>query len=121
MQQMQQMQQIQQMQKYKEQQEIIKKQELEKQELENSKKTENIKLNQETIDVDISDIVDKMINEENQIDDSISLVSDNCNNFTKTKLLKLNVDKLKNICETNNLSNEGIKGVLIDRILAAEL
>ena len=119
MQQMQQMQQIQQMQQMQ-QQELMKKQEQEKQEQEKQEQ-EKQELNKEITDKDISDIVDTITNDENQKDDAISLVSDNSNNFTKSKLLKLNVDKLKNICETNNLSTEGTKGVLIDRILSAEL
>ena len=89
------------------------------------KKKEQEKTKEETTDKDISDIVDDIIdnttNDENNKDDSLSLVSDNSNNYTKSKLLKLNVDKLKNICESNNLSTEGTKGVLIDRILSAEL
>lgn len=37
--------------------------------------------------------------------------------YSKKKLSKLNVDKLKEICISMNLSTDGIKNVLIDRIM----
>ena len=71
-------------------------------------------------DKDITHIVNNIV-DDNQKDDAISLVSENSNNYTKSKLLKLNLDKLKEICEKDNLSTEGTKGIIIDRILNAEL
>ena len=98
-------------------QEMLKK-EVEKQEM--LKKEAEKQIVELDNDKDITDIVNNIV-DDNQKDDVISLVSENSNNYTKSKLLKLNLDKLKEICEKNNLSTEGTKGVIIDRILNAEL
>ena len=37
--------------------------------------------------------------------------------FSKSKLHKMNLDKLKEICEERHLSTEGTKQQLIDRLL----
>jgi len=48
-------------------------------------------------------------------DDNMSKTS-----FTKTKLRQMTVDKLKGLCEESNLSIDGNKSQLIDRILSVE-
>jgi len=52
-------------------------------------------------------------------DDKESVMSNN--NLTKKKLQKLNLDKLKEKCEEFELSSEGTKAQLIDRILEKDL
>ena len=100
--------------------------------------------NEKTIDNndDIEDIVDKIIKPTNEEilestkivkpvdlsvkkdnDDNTSIVSDQNNStsgYSKYKLNKLTVDKLKEICRNNGGSDEGTKGVLIDRILTEQ-
>ena len=49
------------------------------------------------------------------VDDKESIVSEN--NFTKKKLQKLNLDKLKDKCEELNISHDGTKSQIIDRIM----
>lgn len=51
-------------------------------------------------------------------DDKESVISSNT--LTKKKLLKLNLDKLKEKCEQLELSTDGTKAQLIDRILEKE-
>lgn len=46
-----------------------------------------------------------------------SIISENTKKYSKTSLLKMNVDKLKDICAEMNLSTNGNKNILIDRIL----
>jgi hypothetical protein len=60
---------------------------------------------------DVTDIIDNL-----DTTDSISVVSENT--YSKSKLSKLNVEKLKEICVRNGGSDEGTKNVLIDRILS---
>lgn len=60
---------------------------------------------------DVTDIIDNL-----DSSDSISVVSENT--YSKSKLSKLNVEKLKEICVRNGGSDEGTKNVLIDRILS---
>ena len=60
---------------------------------------------------DVTDIIDNV-----DSTDSISVVSENT--YSKSKLSKLNVEKLKEICVRNGGSDEGTKNVLIDRILS---
>lgn len=50
-------------------------------------------------------------------EDVESVISDS-NVFTKKKLNKMNLDKIKDICTSLDLSTEGTKGVLIERILS---
>lgn len=52
-------------------------------------------------------------------DDKESVMSSN--NLTKKKLQKLNLDKLKEKCEELELSSEGTKAQLIDRILEKDV
>lgn len=86
-------------------------------------------------EVDIIDI-DKMILKENPVeiiedtppifdlkkevinDDKESIISTNAN--TKKKLLKLNLDRLKEKCTEYELSTDGTKAQLIERILEKE-
>ena len=69
----------------------------------------------DTIEVDNDDFD----NENNDIDnDNISIKSENTtSSYSKSKLNKLNVDKLKDICIKNGGSDEGTKNILIERIL----
>jgi hypothetical protein len=60
---------------------------------------------------DVTDIIENV-----DSTDSISVVSENT--YSKSKLSKLNVEKLKEICVRNGGSEEGTKNVLIDRILS---
>lgn len=80
----------------------------------------------DTHDTDnIVDIVDKIIKPDT---DDITITDTNSNIdtqsniseqtiYSKSKLNKLNVDKLKEICINNQGSDEGTKQILIDRIL----
>jgi len=47
-----------------------------------------------------------------------SVVSENNGVMNRKKLSKMNLDKLKDICYSMNLSTEGTKNVLIERILS---
>jgi hypothetical protein len=51
-----------------------------------------------------------------------SVISDAINNgiYNRKKLSKMNLDRLKDICNSLNISVDGTKNVLIDRILAQE-
>lgn len=59
----------------------------------------------------IQDIIEKDIELE-------SVISDTSNIYNRKKLNKMNIEKLKEICTTMNISSEGNKNSLIDRILA---
>lgn len=81
--------------------------------------------NDDNNNVDVDDIVDKIIkpnideiniNDNNSNIDTQSNISEQ-NIYSKSKLNKLNVDKLKEICINNGGSDEGTKQILIDRIL----
>ena len=50
--------------------------------------------------------------------DMESVVSDTIGVYNRKKLSKMNLDKLKEICVSMNLSSEGTKNQLIDRIVA---
>ena len=64
--------------------------------------------------VEVEDVKDIIENVDST--DSLSVVSENT--YSKSKLSKLNVEKLKEICVRNGGSDEGTKNVLIDRILS---
>ena len=69
----------------------------------------------ETIETEpkvIFDLKKEIIN-----NDTESVVSSSTNQLTKKQLQKLNVDKLKDKCNELELSTEGTKSQLIDRIL----
>jgi hypothetical protein len=51
--------------------------------------------------------------------DAESVISES-NNFNHKKLSKMNLDKLKATCVSMNLSVEGTRNILIERILAAQ-
>ena len=123
------------------QQEMIQQQMMQQQMMQQKIMEEKINFENDNNNDDIEDIVDKIIqpnNEElpNSIEtsdvnnsvnlsvkkeneDNVSIVSGQTNSttYTKSKLNKLTVDKLKEICINNGGSNEGTKQVLIDRIL----
>ena len=123
------------------QQEMIQQQMMQQQMMQQKIMEEKINSENDNNNDDIEDIVDKIIqpnNEElpNSIEtsdvnnsvnlsvkkdneDNVSIVSGQTNSttYTKSKLNKLTVDKLKEICINNGGSDEGTKQVLIDRIL----
>jgi hypothetical protein len=55
-------------------------------------------------------------------DDIESVISDAMNSsiYNRKKLTKMNIDKVKDVCQSLNLSTEGTKNMLIDRILSHE-
>ena len=88
---------------------------------------------------DIEDIVDKIIqpnndelppinksvnlSEKKENDDNNSIISEQTSStggYSKYKLTKLTIDKLKDICINNGGTDEGTKQVLIDRILTGQ-
>lgn len=51
--------------------------------------------------------------------DSESVISDaHTTTYNRRKLSKMSIDKLKEICSIMNISGEGVKSVLIDRIMS---
>jgi len=77
----------------------------------------NEELPNSTETFDVNNSVNLSVKKENE--DNVSIVSGQTNSttYTKSKLNKLTVDKLKEICINNGGSDEGTKQVLIDRIL----
>ncbi len=72
-------------------------------------------------DSDIKDIIDLSDIKSEKNDDSSSTVSEiRVGTYSRSKLNKLSVDKLREICINNNGSDEGTKQVLIERILKEE-
>lgn len=72
-------------------------------------------------DSDIKDIIDLSDIKSEKNDDSSSTVSEiRVGTYSRSKLSKLSVDKLREICINNNGSDEGTKQVLIERILKEE-
>ena len=69
---------------------------------------------------EVNNSVNLSVKKENE--DNISIVSSQANSttYTKSKLNKLTIDKLKEICINNHGSDEGTKQVLIDRILTEQ-
>jgi hypothetical protein len=62
--------------------------------------------------------VAKHIDELEKDIDIESVISDNTNIYNKKKLTKMSLEKLKEICVSMNISTEGTKNNLIDRILS---
>lgn len=56
---------------------------------------------------------------EKQAEEVASIAETDSNEFSKTKLRKMPVDALKEICMSRGLSADGTKNILIDRILAS--
>lgn len=91
-----------------------------------SEKLENIPDIQDIPDKsqDITDMildalpVAKHIDELEKDIDIESVISDNTNIYNKKKLTKMSLEKLKEICVSMNISTEGTKNNLIDRILS---
>ena len=77
----------------------------------------DIKLYESESDINANDEVQLIEEEVKSLeeDDNMSKTS-----FTKTKLRQMTVDKLKGLCEESNLSIDGNKAQLIDRILSVE-
>jgi len=89
------------------------------------------------IDKNIDDFVEKIIEpnnddivsnnklvnlpDNNEINDNNSIISDkiniNQNTYTKNKLNKLTIEKLREICNNNGYSTDGTKQILIEKIL----
>jgi len=51
------------------------------------------------------------------LNDTESIISD-VSKYTRKNLSKMNLDKLKDICATLNISNEGTKNTIIEKILS---
>ncbi|MGA1049682.1 MAG: SAP domain-containing protein [Minisyncoccia bacterium] len=56
----------------------------------------------------------------NKNDDEESVSMSVKNEYTKTKLRQMTVDKLKELCDKSGISSEGTKNQMIDRLLSAE-
>lgn len=73
------------------------------------------------VDIDIEKKQEEVfdLKKETKKEEEIELesISSNLNNTNRKKLLKLNVDKLKEKCTEMGLSTDGTKAQLIDRIL----
>lgn len=105
-------------------------------------KLESNNINENDANDDIDDIVEKIIKPNNEElknikipikpvnlsvkkenEDTASIVSEETSTttlYSKSKLNKLNVDKLKEICINNGGSDEGTKNTLIERILTEQ-
>lgn len=80
-----------------------------------------VELEQKNVGKTINLTTDINIDDIDNIEELASVVSDNNTTYTKSKLSRFNLDKIKEICTENNLSLEGTKNVLIDRILNANI
>ena len=66
------------------------------------------------------DIEKENLKNKSDNEDATSIISDqNTTGYTKSKLNKLTIDKIKEICINNNFSDDGTKPILIERILSA--
>lgn len=52
-------------------------------------------------------------------DETVSVEETDTNDLSKTKLRKMNLDALKDVCQSRGLSTDGAKSALIDRIIAS--
>jgi hypothetical protein len=74
-------------------------------------------------DMILKNIIEEGLNtsekDEKELDtnDMESVISDITTPYNKKKLSKMNLDKLKDICNEMNLSTEGTRNILIDRII----
>jgi hypothetical protein len=68
----------------------------------------------------LKNIIEEGLNtpEKDDTNDIESVISDVTTPYNKKKLSKMNLDKLKDICNEMNLSTEGTRNILIDRIIA---
>lgn len=72
----------------------------------------------EVVDINENIVTSEEIEVQENIEEEIeSIMSESTKKYSKTSLLKMNVDKLKDICIEMNLSTNGNKNMLIDRIL----
>jgi hypothetical protein len=73
-------------------------------------------------DVTIEEVSSHINNIENKedIEDNVSVSTSVTNEYTKTKLRQMTVDKLKELCDKSGISSEGTKNQMIDRLLSAE-
>ncbi len=71
-------------------------------------------------DMILKNIIEEGLNtpEKDDTNDIESVISDVTTPYNKKKLSKMNLDKLKDICNEMNLSTEGTRNILIDRIIA---
>lgn len=84
------------------------------------KRDEEVLINEipEVVDINENIVTSEEIEVQENIEEEIeSIMSENTKKYSKTSLLKMNVDKLKDICIEMNLSTNGNKNMLIDRIL----
>jgi hypothetical protein len=70
--------------------------------------------------VDVTDVAD--VTDVTDVADIESVISDAINSgiYNRKKLTKMNLDRLKDVCSSLNISADGTKNILIDRILAQE-
>lgn len=81
--------------------------------------TDNINCDITTSDTtNITNIDDIKIHPIDLAPDHESVVSDVPGVYNRKKLSKMNLDKLKELCESMNLPTDGTKNMLIDRILS---
>lgn len=67
----------------------------------------------------ISDDIPVAKHEESIVEGDVeSIMSENTNVYNRKKLAKLNLDKIKDIAASMELSTEGTKNIIIDRILS---
>lgn len=65
-------------------------------------------------------LLDEDVNKNKKVvEETASIAETDTNEFSKSKLKKMPVDALKELCNSRGLSTEGTKPVLIDRILAS--
>lgn len=64
---------------------------------------------------DIVEVKDKIVE-----DDTTSIISESSDKYSRTALNKMNLEKLKEVCNTMKISNNGTKAMLIDRILGTK-
>lgn len=68
--------------------------------------------------ITVEEIVE--INDKTLEDEVASMVSESSDKYSRTALNKMNLEKLKEVCNSMKLSNNGTKAMLIDRILRSK-
>lgn len=82
-------------------------------------------INDESVPNEIIEIIDNETEENNDnqetlIEENGSILSESIDKYSKSSLQKMNIDKLKDICNSLKLSNTGTKNILIDRIYTSQ-
>ena len=68
--------------------------------------------------ITVEEIVE--INDKTLENDIASMISESSDKYSRTTLNKMNLEKLKEICNSMKLANNGTKAMLIDRILGSK-